>query len=89
MGWIDRRLARLESTYQSGDEWPPELIAEALSRLGDRELEVFEGYCYPLGLENAPDPLVVDWDRPQTEEEADAFGALEALIGDVKYEWGV
>jgi hypothetical protein len=89
MGRIDRRIARLESTYQSGDEWPPGVLAAALTRLSDRDMELIEDYLYPEGLENAQDLLAVDWGRPLSDEQAEAFARLHELVGDVRDEWGV
>jgi hypothetical protein len=48
-----------------------------------------EDYLYPEGLENAPDPLVVDWDRPLSDGVAGAFDRLADFVDDVKDERGL
>lgn len=87
MARLNRRLERLESTYQSADEYPPELVAEGFARLSDRDLALIEDYLYPEGIENAPNLRDIDWEQEPTEEQEAALAALAALIGDVRDEW--
>jgi hypothetical protein len=89
MGRIDRRIARLESTYQSGDEWPPELLAAAFERVSDQDLAVIESYCFPNGFLNPSSLGDEGWEQEPNEDEAEAIGRLMEFVEDIRDEWGL